>query len=60
MSGKKFSRFLTHQEVNEGQMPSYFGFLTVMALYVFLREGVDVALMEVGIGGQYDSTNLCR
>jgi len=41
-------------------MPSYFGFLTVMALYVFLREGVDVALMEVGIGGQYDSTNLCR
>lgn len=41
-------------------MPNYFGFLTVMALYVFLHEGVDVALLEVGLGGQYDSTNLCR
>ena len=31
-----------------------------MALYVFARERVDVALLEVGIGGQYDSTNVVR
>jgi len=41
-------------------MPNYFGFLTVMSLYVFLREGVDVAILEVGIGGEYDCTNLVR
>jgi len=32
----------------------------VMSLYVFLREGVDVAILEVGIGGEYDCTNLVR
>lgn len=41
-------------------MPAYFAFLTVMSLHVFLKEKVDVAIMEVGIGGQYDSTNLVR
>lgn len=41
-------------------MPAYFAFLTVMALHVFLKEKVDVAIMEVGIGGQFDSTNLIR
>ncbi|CAI9715657.1 folylpolyglutamate synthase, mitochondrial-like isoform X1 [Octopus vulgaris] len=38
-------------------MPHYFQFLTLMALYVFLKEPVDVAILEVGIGGQYDCTN---
>ncbi|RUS83394.1 hypothetical protein EGW08_008815 [Elysia chlorotica] len=39
-------------------MPFFFNFLTVMSVHVFLKEEVDVAIMEVGIGGQYDSTNL--
>jgi folylpolyglutamate synthase len=39
-------------------MPSYFRFLTVMAFSVFLREEVDVAVVEVGIGGTHDSTNI--
>ncbi|KAJ1905737.1 Folylpolyglutamate synthetase [Coemansia sp. IMI 209127] len=41
-------------------MPMYFRFLTLMAYHVFLREGVDVAVVEVGVGGQYDSTNVVR
>ena len=41
-------------------MPFYFSFFTVMALFVFVREKVDVAILEVGIGGQYDSTNVVR
>ncbi|VDN43547.1 unnamed protein product [Gongylonema pulchrum] len=40
-------------------MPAYFKFLTVMAFYVFLQEKVDVAIMEVGIGGEHDCTNIC-
>uniref|UniRef100_A0A182ICV0 tetrahydrofolate synthase n=1 Tax=Anopheles arabiensis TaxID=7173 RepID=A0A182ICV0_ANOAR len=39
-------------------MPSYFCFLTILALDVFLRESVDVCVIEVGIGGRYDCTNV--
>ncbi|KAM5332140.1 folylpolyglutamate synthase, mitochondrial isoform 3-T3 [Glossophaga mutica] len=41
-------------------MPSYFRFLTLMAFHVFLQEKVDLAVVEVGIGGTYDSTNIIR
>jgi folylpolyglutamate synthase len=39
-------------------MPTYFRFLTLMAFHVFLREKVDAAVVEVGIGGAYDATNI--
>ncbi|CAG2170919.1 unnamed protein product [Oppiella nova] len=39
-------------------MPPYFNFLTVMAFEVFLKEKVDATVLEVGIGGQYDCTNV--
>ena len=39
-------------------MPSYFRMLTVMAFHVFLNEKVDVAVIEVGMGGTHDSTNI--
>ena len=41
-------------------MPAYFRFLTVMAFYVFIQEKVNVAIVEVGIGGLYDCTNVIR
>lgn len=41
-------------------MPPYFKFLTVMAFHVFLGENVDVVIMEVGVGGQYDCTNVIQ
>lgn len=41
-------------------MPAYFKFLTLMAFHVFLAEEVDVAIVEVGIGGAYDCTNIIR
>lgn len=37
---------------------SYFEFGTLAALYVFHRQAVDVALMEVGLGGRLDATNI--
>ncbi|XP_002741781.1 folylpolyglutamate synthase, mitochondrial-like [Saccoglossus kowalevskii] len=43
-----------------GSMPAYFRFLTIMAFHVFMREKVDVAIVEVGIGGAYDCTNVVR
>lgn len=51
---------LYNQKFVEDFMFVYFVFLIVMFLYVFLKEKVDVVIMEVGIGGQYDSINLVR
>ncbi|KXJ89600.1 Mur ligase [Microdochium bolleyi] len=41
-----------------GTKPFYFRFLTIMAFHVFLQERVHSAIIECGIGGQYDSTNV--
>lgn len=41
-------------------MPTYFELLIVFALWVFRREGVDYAVLETGLGGLHDSTNICR
>ncbi|KAL9595117.1 MAG: hypothetical protein Q9219_006634 [cf. Caloplaca sp. 3 TL-2023] len=38
--------------------PSYFRFLTLMAFHTYLREGVDTAIIECGVGGEFDSTNI--
>jgi folylpolyglutamate synthase len=38
--------------------PAYFRYLTLMSFHVFLKEGVDAAVYEVGVGGEYDSTNI--
>ena len=38
--------------------PVYFRFLTLMAFHTFLKEGVDTAIVECGIGGEYDTTNI--
>ncbi|XP_048875519.1 folylpolyglutamate synthase, mitochondrial isoform X2 [Brienomyrus brachyistius] len=43
-----------------GSMPAYFRFLTILAFHVFLQEKVDLAVIEVGIGGAYDCTNIIR
>jgi folylpolyglutamate synthase len=41
-----------------GAKPLYFRFLTLMAFHTYLCEGVDCAVIECGIGGAHDSTNL--
>ncbi|KAG2235237.1 hypothetical protein INT48_004704 [Thamnidium elegans] len=38
--------------------PIYFRFLTLVALHAFIQEKVDCAILEVGVGGEYDSTNI--
>lgn len=37
-----------------------FEILTAMAFLYFKEKKVDVAVMEVGLGGRYDSTNVCK
>ena len=38
--------------------PIYFRLLTLLAFHTFLSLGVDATVLEVGIGGTYDSTNI--
>ncbi len=38
--------------------PFYFRFLTLVAFHAFLSEGVRSAVVECGIGGEYDATNV--
>jgi dihydrofolate synthase/folylpolyglutamate synthase len=37
---------------------SYFEALTAIAFQVFAERGVDVAVLEVGLGGRFDATNI--
>lgn len=36
----------------------YFHYLTLMALHCYLKEKVGTAVIECGIGGEYDTTNI--
>lgn len=40
--------------------PSFFEFTTVMAFEYFRQQNVDFAIIEVGLGGRLDSTNIIR
>jgi folylpolyglutamate synthase len=46
--------------VGNGKKPMYFRYLTIMAFHAFLREMVDTAIIECGIGGEYDGTNIIQ
>ncbi|AQK43510.1 Folylpolyglutamate synthase [Zea mays] len=39
-------------------MPAYFRFLAPLAFKIFYAEQVDVAVLEVGLGGKFDATNV--
>ena len=39
-------------------LPGYPGFLTLLAMYILVKEEVNVAIVETGIGGENDSTNV--
>ena len=38
-------------------VPAYFKFLTLLGLKIFVEAGLDVVVLEVGIGGRLDATN---
>lgn len=39
--------------------PTFFEVATAMAFQYFAEERVDVAVLEVGLGGRFDATNVC-
>jgi dihydrofolate synthase/folylpolyglutamate synthase len=61
------------QEIDQDQVPglvdrvlglgldlTFFEATTAMAFLAFAEAGVDIAVVECGLGGRFDATNLCR
>lgn len=52
---------MTHQKNRPtyiANWPGFFRFLTLIAFRLFLEEKVDVVVLEVGMGGRLDCTNI--
>ncbi|OIW14193.1 hypothetical protein TanjilG_21333 [Lupinus angustifolius] len=62
----KFSSLVSHfdaaqEKTNDNvPMPTFFHFLALLAFKIFSAEQVDVSIMEVGLGGKYDATNVVQ
>ncbi|MDO4558365.1 MAG: folylpolyglutamate synthase/dihydrofolate synthase family protein [Planctomycetia bacterium] len=46
-------------EIPSEQPPTYFEILTAVGMRIFAFHRVDVAILEVGLGGRFDATNVC-
>lgn len=46
------------EKVDPYKPPTFFEFTTAMAMYYFAQASVDVAILEVGMGGRLDATNV--
>lgn len=52
-------RFVTAQQtLMEAVQPSFFEVTVAMAFHYFAQQAVDIAVVEVGLGGRLDSTNV--
>jgi dihydrofolate synthase / folylpolyglutamate synthase len=65
IDGKKISRKEFYQTIadvrNKKEQPvTYFEFLTAAAFVYFQRRKIDIAVLEVGLGGRLDATNVCK
>lgn len=49
-----------HKQAIEEIEPSFFEATFVMAMDYFLKENVDIAVIETGLGGRLDSTNVIQ
>ncbi|MFC7212818.1 dihydropteroate synthase [Saliphagus sp. GCM10025334] len=55
--GERTGEYLTARAA-EGESPTFFEAMTTLACWHFGRNDVDVAVLEVGIGGRYDATSV--
>lgn len=54
----RFKIVLNEIYSKENILPSYFEILTVLSLVYFAEKNCDYVVLEVGLGGTYDSTNV--
>jgi dihydrofolate synthase/folylpolyglutamate synthase len=52
------TKILQIQAADPGFLPTFFEVVTAMGLLYFKREQIDIAVVEVGMGGRLDATNI--
>lgn len=57
---KDFNRTIACVKDKIEQPVTYFEFLTAVAFVYFQNKKVDIAVLEVGLGGRLDATNVCN
>ncbi len=57
---RKFAGILSEIRDQAPLPVTYFEVLTAAAFIYFQREQVDIAVLEVGLGGRLDATNICQ
>lgn len=63
MSEDEFVRYFTEFQKAAEEIdftPTYFEYMMVFALWVFDQAGVEYAVVETGLGGLLDASNICR
>ena len=60
ISLKEFNWTIAYVKDKIKQPVTYFEFLTAAAFVYFQRQKVDIAVLEVGLGGRLDATNVCK
>jgi dihydrofolate synthase/folylpolyglutamate synthase len=60
ISSQEFNRTIAYVKDKIQQPVTYFEFLTAVAFVYFQREKVDIVVLEVGLGGRLDATNVCK
>ncbi|MDH6251644.1 dihydrofolate synthase/folylpolyglutamate synthase [Chryseobacterium sp. H1D6B] len=55
-----YNFILKLKNLPEAIRPSFFEFTTIMAFEYFYQQQVDFAIIEVGLGGRLDSTNIIK
>jgi dihydrofolate synthase/folylpolyglutamate synthase len=57
---KEFCQIVANVKSRLKQPVTYFEFLTAVAFLYFQHQKVDIAVLEVGLGGRLDATNVCK
>ena len=60
LAGQLQSVTLRIDAESEGLNPTFFELTTALAWLAFAEDRTDIAVLEVGLGGRLDSTNLCQ
>lgn len=60
ISVNEFSRIIAAVKKEINRPVTYFEVLTAAALLYFQHREIDIAVLEVGLGGRLDATNVCR
>lgn len=61
ISDESLGRYIDRiQEITKNAPPTFFEFTTAIAFKYFSDQHIDIAVIEVGLGGTYDATNVIR